>query len=458
MQCASVRRAALVLTILVGGCGGGDKPCLSMGAMSDVLAQAQLFRLDVYDASARCDGAEIADGAAPPLMSKFASAGQSITLDVPAGHHALVLSAFADGGGTELVGSACTETDVHANQPACFNLTLADVPDAGAGDDLAGGGGDVDMARAKCSSAPDDCPTGMYCATDGNCAAGCKADPDCAATPATPHCHTADHRCVECLQTTDCPLGKQCSPSGSCVDGCVPAAPNCGTDQCCSNLCIDVNTDLSNCGACGRACSSTHVTTPGCNNKLCAPSCAAGWADCNHPVAPNSDDGCETNIYDVAHCGACGAPACNLPHATPDCAAGSCTVKTCNANFFDCDSKASNGCECAGQDSGGGGCCPGNKCQTAHTDGFGHSFYDCEASYSETLARDAAKAAGFATPFGNNCGAMMSEKVICGQSSTGCTCWVWSDSASTNNATGRARQNTANNTCYCPSSGDQPWN
>ena len=59
-------------------------------------------------------------------------------------------------------------------------------------------------------------------------------------------CHTADHRCVQCLTTTDCPLGKQCSPSGSCVDGCVPAAPNCATgDQCCAMLCIDVSTDLS---------------------------------------------------------------------------------------------------------------------------------------------------------------------------------------------------------------------
>ena len=181
-------------------------------------------------------------------------------------------------------------------------------------------------------------------------------------------------------------------------------------------LCIDVATDLSNCGACGRACSSAHVTTPSCNNKLCAPSCATGWADCNHPVAPNADDGCETNVYDVAHCGACGAAACNLPNATPDCPAGACTVKTCSAGFFDCDAKAANGCECPGTDLGGtaGGCCPGGKCQTAHTDGFGHSFYDCEPSYSETLARDAAKAAGFASPFGNTCGAANTRRSSAG--------------------------------------------
>ena len=453
--------AGLVLVFAVAGCGGAaDKPCMSMGAMSDVLARAQLVRLDVYGAGAHCDGARIADGAAPPALSKAAAAGQPITLDVPAGHHVLVLSAFADADGTTLLGSACTETDVRANQPACFDLTLADAPDAGGGDDLAtGDGGETDLAPPPCTTAPDNCPTGTYCASDGTCAAGCKADADCAATAATPHCHTADHRCVECLQTTDCPLGKQCSPSGSCVDGCVPAAPNCAAgDLCCSNLCIDVATDLSNCGACGRACSSAHVTTPACSSKLCAPTCAAGWADCNHPVAPNADDGCETNIYDAAHCGACGAPACNVPNATAACPAGSCTVGSCNAGWFDCNGKAADGCECAGKDTGGGGCCPGGGCQTAHSDGFGATFYDCETTYSETLARDAAKAAGFPTPFGNTCGTGMTEKVICGQSSTACTCWVWADSASTNPATGRARANTASNVCYCPSSGDQPWN
>jgi hypothetical protein len=258
-----------------------------------------------------------------------------------------------------------------------------------------------------------------------------------------------------------CPAGKQCSPSGSCVDGCVASMPNCAAgDQCCSSLCIDVGTDLSNCGSCGRACSSTHVNTPSCSNKLCAPTCAAGWADCNHPVAPNADDGCETNINDVNRCGACNAPACNLAHATAACPAGSCTVGSCNAGYFDCDGKAATGCECPGVDLGGGagGCCPGNKCQTAHTDGFAHSFYDCEPTYSETLARDAAKAAGFANPFGNNCGTGNSEKVICGQSSTACTCWVYADSASSMNATGRARANTTSNTCYCPNVGDQPWN
>ncbi len=462
-------RAAATLVVVVAlvvvapaGCGGGGAPCMSMGPMSDVLGRAQLVRLDIYDAGAHCDGARVADGAPPPSLSKSAAAGQPIKLDVPAGHHVLLLSAFADSAGTTLLGSACVETDVRANQPACFNLALADTPDAAVVADNADlAGVEVDLAHPPCSSAPDNCPTGQYCAPDGNCAAGCKSDVDCAATPATPHCATSQHRCVQCLATSDCPLGKQCSPSGSCADGCVPAAPNCASgDQCCSNLCTPVATDISNCGACGRACSSAHVNTAGCNNKLCAPVCAAGWGDCNHPVAPNADDGCETNLYDVAHCGACGAPACNLPNATPDCPAGSCIIKACVGNNFDCDGKAANGCECPGQNLGGtaGGCCAGGKCQTSHTTGFGVSFYDCETTYTEQLARDAAKAAGYTTVFGNTCGTGMTEKIICGQSPTSCTCWVYADSASVNNANGRAHQNTTNQTCYCPSFGDQPWN
>jgi hypothetical protein len=264
---------------------------------------------------------------------------------------------------------------------------------------------------------------------------------------------------VQCLSTSDCALGKQCSPSGSCVDGCVPAAPNCPTnDLCCSNLCIDVTTDLSNCGSCGRACSSAHVNTPSCNNKLCAPSCAAGWGDCNHPVAPNPDDGCETNIYNVASCGACNAPACNLPYATPDCPSGSCVVKQCTSGHFDCDGKAANGCECPGVDLGApaGGCC-GTGCQTPHNDGFGHPFYDCigPGVYSEQLARDAAAVyplGGTINTFLQTCGGsnIFCKRTTTGGVAMGCGCWAYAGTAM-----GHAKQTTGE--CMCPSTGDAQY-
>ena len=461
MRCARLPIASLLFSFgtTLSACGGDGKPCTSMGTMSDVIGRAALVRLDVYDGGAHCDGAAVSTGAPPPSLSKVAAAGKSIKLDVPAGHHVLVLSAFADGAGSVLLGSACVETDVQANQPACFNLALADAPDAAMAPATVGD----DMARTACSSAPDNCPAGQFCASDGNCSAGCKLGSDCAATPTTPLCKLDDHRCVQCLVASDCPAGKQCSPSGSCVDGCVPAAPNCPTgDQCCSNLCIDVRSDVLNCGACGRACSSAHVTKAGCGSNVCAPTCAAGWGDCNHPLT-GADDGCETSLDDVAHCGACTGAVCNLPHATPDCPSGSCTVKQCASGWFDCDAKATNGCECPGSDLGGGagGCCPGGACQIVHADGFGHPFYDCNAvgTYTETLAREAAHAyAPTVTPFGNKCPSPgMNVQVICAQSSTSCACWAWADSATSGPATGRAHENKASNVCYCPNAGDQPW-
>lgn len=423
-----------------------------MGAMSDVLAQAAIVRLDVFDRGARCSGASVAPGAPPPSLSKVAAAGQQLKLDVPAGHHVLLLSAFADAMGTVLVGSACTEADITASQPACFDLTLSDAPDgAVASADMSDVGGG-DLAKPPCVASPDNCPVGKYCAGDGTCASGCKAASDCAATPVTPLCDVAAHRCVQCLAPSDCALGKQCSPSGSCVDGCVPAAPNCPTnDLCCGSLCIDVGSDLSNCGACGRACSSAHVDTPGCNSRLCAPSCAAGWADCNHPIAPNPDDGCETNIYDVNRCGACNAPACNLPNATAACPSGSCTIASCSANHYDCDGKASTGCECAGT-----GCC-GTGCQTLHGDGFGHPFYDCIASgYTEQLARDAAAV----FPLGGTVGTFLQtcsgSSVFCKRATNasnvaiGCGCWAYAGTAM-----GYAKQTSGE--CMCPSTGDSQW-
>ena len=99
MQCARSQIASLMMLLVVGatwGCGGADKPCMSMGSMSEVLGRAAIVRLDVYDANAHCDGATVADGAAPPTMSKVAAAGQPIKLDVPAGRHVLLLSAFGD--------------------------------------------------------------------------------------------------------------------------------------------------------------------------------------------------------------------------------------------------------------------------------------------------------------------------------------------------------------------------
>src|SRR5260370_38097204 len=106
-----------------------------------------------------------------------------------------------------------------------------------------------------------------------------------------------------------------------------------------------------------------------CMGGLCRPTCQSGWDDCNHPIAPAADDGCETDIFTIGNCGHCGT-SCVLPHALGQCPTGTCQIQSCSPGFFDCDGTATSGCECAGVeelvDGGTSGCC-GSGCQTVHS-------------------------------------------------------------------------------------------
>lgn len=148
------------------------------------------------------------------------------------------------------------------------------------------------------------------------------------------------------------------------------------------------------------------------------------------------------------------------------CVEGECAIADCAAGFLDCDHLPSTGCECAGRDRNDGqkGCC-GNLCQTAHQDGFGHPYYDCQAlgSYSLALAKEAADAYGFGTSVDEQavtCGVRMTTKALCVTEGRSCVCWAYEDSGTTQ-ATGHARYHKANGNsepCVCPSSSDPPWN
>ncbi|MDP3219087.1 MAG: hypothetical protein Q8S73_33625 [Deltaproteobacteria bacterium] len=99
-------------------------------------------------------------------------------------------------------------------------------------------------------------------------------------------------------------------------------------------------TDVSHCGACGNRCPTTGGTAT-CVGGVCALACAAGLGNCDG----DASNGCETSTRTtVAHCGGCDRP-CSLPNATAGCAAGACTIASCNAGFANCDGNAANGCE-----------------------------------------------------------------------------------------------------------------
>jgi formylglycine-generating enzyme len=89
----------------------------------------------------------------------------------------------------------------------------------------------------------------------------------------------------------------------------------------CDGTCTDVTADASNCGACGRTCSTANVATVMCAGGLCASTCQAGYWNVSRPAAPTADDGCETQT----------APACG---EGPSCAGGlDCNGETCCTSF-----------------------------------------------------------------------------------------------------------------------------
>jgi hypothetical protein len=75
---------------------------------------------------------------------------------------------------------------------------------------------------------------------------------------------------------------------------------------------------IASCGACGQAC-DTQSGAPTCDGRTCSYACNTGYADCNGAMAPDTD-----------------------------------------------------GCECATPE-----CC-GASCQTAHSNGVGQTYYDCD--------------------------------------------------------------------------------
>jgi hypothetical protein len=133
----------------------------------------------------------------------------------------------------------------------------------------------------------------------------------------------------------------------------------------------------------------------------CVSFCSAGRADCNADLAT---DGCETAIdTSVTNCGACGI-ACSLTNATAGCAAGDCTVATCDTGYGDCDTDAANGCEanllestahcgacgnaCTGLDLCVGGTCGtpvGDQCSNAFVLSAGMNTFDFLAASQDYM-------------------------------------------------------------------------
>lgn len=103
-----------------------------------------------------------------------------------------------------------------------------------------------------------------------------------------------------------------------------------------------LGSDVLNCGACNRVCSTNNIPLPLCSAGQCTGVCRPGFGDCDNNKWLN---GCETNIRNSpVHCGRCGNP-CVFPNSVPRCTNGICSIGSCRPGFGNCDARQANGCE-----------------------------------------------------------------------------------------------------------------
>lgn len=97
----------------------------------------------------------------------------------------------------------------------------------------------------------------------------------------------------------------------------------------CGSRCVNVQTDMANCGACFAACAPAHASAACVAGRCTVASCDMGFRDCDG----NADNGCEINTQtDAANCGAC-ASRCMEPR--PLCSSGAC-IGTCPTGMIRC--------------------------------------------------------------------------------------------------------------------------
>lgn len=140
-----------------------------------------------------------------------------------------------------------------------------------------------------------------------------------------------------------CPPAANSTPicaQGICDLLCTGSFGNCDLQY--NNGCeTNLNTNLSNCGACGTICSPRANASVACNAGICTYVCSANFRNCNN----NMNDGCEIDIRNnTANCGNCGL-VCTAPNANMTCNSGVCFLLSCSAGFANCNSITSDGCE-----------------------------------------------------------------------------------------------------------------
>ncbi len=175
-----------------------------------------------------------------------------------------------------------------------------------------------------------------------------------------------------------CDTNSQCC-SGYCANGekCTcPPAPACNSycpcpsgQTCCNGTCINSQTDVNNCGACGHVCSFPDASAA-CSGGTCVlVACNAGFGNCDG----NAANGCETNLQtDAQNCGQCG----HICASGETCVSGACTCGSagdcpngqncCNGVCVDEQTNINN-CGSCGHACASGQVCQNGTCVTTCT-------------------------------------------------------------------------------------------
>jgi len=204
-------------------------------------------------------------------------------------------------------------------------------------------------ATASCSSAT--CTVGTCDTNFGNCdgsaSNGCEIS-----LQTTANCGACGTACSRANAAASC-------PGGSCTLGnCNTGFANCDNNP--TNGCETPTNTNNNCGACGTVCSRTNAVASCASGSCATVACNTGFGDCDG----NANNGCETPINSLTHCGACNT-ACALTNATESCSAGACSLTACDSGYGNCDGSASNGCEAALNNTNNCGAC-GSLCDYAN--------------------------------------------------------------------------------------------
>ncbi len=158
-------------------------------------------------------------------------------------------------------------------------------------------------------------------------------------------CNGIDDNC-DGIDDYNYPIGQICGSGAFCsgASGCMCNSwmANCNNNW--ADGCeITTYSNVDNCGSCGAACSTNHITRS-CSVGNCVGTCNLGYADCN---GNKRSDGCEVSTQtDVNNCGNCGA-ACHLANAYQACTSGACRITSCYSGYYDLNTLPGDGCECS---------------------------------------------------------------------------------------------------------------